>query len=101
MKPRLEPERWTVEDTDIWVKVLERSGLYWYATCLQWFQGQDRRDAELVHGWVHLRAWLRDWEDKVDWVNCPTCRALGWPLLPGTTTVGEADVSKGEPTCHT
>ncbi len=47
MKP-LPTAPWTQEDTDIWVRVLERHGLYWYALCLEWFQGQDRRDAELM-----------------------------------------------------
>lgn len=48
MKP-LPVARWTAEDTDIWVNVLERQGLYWYATSLECFQGQDRRDAQLMY----------------------------------------------------
>jgi hypothetical protein len=45
---RLPAGTWTTEDTDIWVRVLERHGLYWYASNLIWFQEQDRRDAELM-----------------------------------------------------
>jgi len=48
MKPRLPPAPWTPEDTDIWVRVLKRRGVYWYGTLLQYFQGGDRRDADLM-----------------------------------------------------
>jgi hypothetical protein len=73
---------WTKEDTDIWVNVLERCGLYWYATTLEWFQGQDRRDAELMLRAQHITN--RDWS----YVRLDSWNAATWSVAPEVVAPG-------------
>jgi hypothetical protein len=56
--------RWTEEDTDIWVRLLKRGGLYRYAVALQWFQGQDQRDARFMLLLARTRG---QWMSVPDW----------------------------------
>lgn len=69
MKPRLNPARWTAEDTDIWVSVLTRCGPYVYGCLIGTATAIDRRDADLMlhfkiaygdimgPGYLHYRVW--------------------------------------------